>query len=112
MEPLAYAAHRTGYSLEVSEKLLLGAMFAHKLSVLARPVAPATFRRQIVHQSSLECFVIESRILLTVTAQFDDNEFAKSLGLSHMKTLGIHWGLAINFGRTELQLTALSHRAP
>lgn len=49
-------------------------------------------------------------ILMTVTAHFESNEFAKSLGLSHMKTLNMPWGVAVNFGIKELQITALRYR--
>lgn len=105
-----YEAHRTGYSLAVTEKLVLGALAVNRLRVLARPVAKAVFHQHVVHESSLECFVIEDHFALTLTAQFDSNEFSKSLGVSHMKTLGIPWGIAANFGRSELQLTALRHR--
>ncbi len=107
---MVYEAHQTGYSLAVTEKLVLAALTAHRLSVVVRPVAKAMFRRQQVHESALECFVIDGRFVLTLTAHFDSNEFGKSLGLSHMKTLNIPWGVAANFGRKELQLTALRYR--
>ena len=107
---MVYDAHRTGYSLAVTEKLVLGGLAAQRLSVIVKPVAKAMFHHHLVHESALECFVIEGRFVLTLTAQFDSNEFSKSLGLSHMKTLNVPWGVAANFGRTELQLTALKYQ--
>lgn len=59
---------------------------------------------------SEECFVIEDRFALTLTVHFDSDEFVKSLGLSHLKALDLPWGIAANFGRTDLQITALRHR--
>ena len=106
---MVYAAHRTGYSHAVTEKLVLTALTANGLRVLIRPVAKAVFRQHVVHESALECFVIEDRFVLSLTAQFDTNEFNKSLGLSCLKTLDLPWGVAANFGRTELQLNALKH---
>ena len=107
-----YEEHRTGYSLAVTEKLVVTALTVNGLSVLVRPIAKAMFHQQVVHESALECFVIENRFVLTLTAQFDSNEFNKSLGLSCLKTLDLPWGVAVNFGRQDLQLTALRYRTP
>lgn len=107
---LVYETHRTGYSLAVTEKLVLTALAAHGLAVLVRPLAKATFHQHVMHESALECFVIEDRLVLTLTAQFDNNEFNKGLGLSCLKTLNLGWGVAVNFGRTELQINALRFR--
>jgi len=102
-----YAAHRTGYSFAVTEKLVLGAFAEQRLQVVVRPVVDAKFRQQIVHVSALECYVIQNRFVITLTSQFDSLEFAKSLGWSHMNTLELPWAVAANFGRTDLQLAAL-----
>ena len=107
---MVYDAHRTGYSIAVTEKLVVTALSVCGLTVVARPVAQAVFHQHVVHESPLECFVIEGRFVLTLTAQFDNNEFNKSLGLSCLKTLDLPWGIAANFGRTELQLNALKYR--
>jgi hypothetical protein len=107
---LVYAEHRTGYSLPVTERLLLAALSICKLNANVRPIAPAVFREQVVHESALECFWVEGTFVMTVTAHFESNEFAKSLGLSHMKTLNMPWGVAVNFGIKELQITALRYR--
>ena len=107
---LVYESHRTGYSFAVTEKLVLTSLAAVGLTVLVRPPAKAVFHQHVVHESPLECFVIEDRFVLTLTAQFDNNEFNKSLGLSCLKTLNLPWGIAVNFGRTELQIDALRFR--
>jgi len=107
---LVYAEHRTGYSLPVTERLLLTALSICQLEVTVRPIAPAMFHKQVVHKSSLDCFVIAENFVMTVTAHFDSNEFAKSLGLSYMKTLNVPWGVAANFSIKELQITGLRYR--
>ncbi len=104
---LIYASHRTGYSLAVTEKLVLTSLAVKGLKVLVRPLAKATFRQHTVHESALECFVVEDRFVLTLSAQFDNNEFNNSLGQSYLRTLDLPWGIAVNFGRTELQINAL-----
>jgi GxxExxY protein len=104
---LVYAEHRTGYSLPITERLLLTALSLCQLDVTVRPIAPAMFHKQVVHESALECMVVAGKFVMTVTAHFESNEFAKSLGLSHMKTLSAPWGVAVNFGIKECQITAL-----
>ena len=90
--------------------MVLTSLATEGLSVLVRPLAKAIFHQHVVHESALECFVIEDRFVLTLTAQFNNNEFNKSLGLSCLKTLNLRWGVAVNFGRTELQINALRCR--
>ena len=106
---LVYAEHRTGYSLPITERLLLKALSICQLDVTVRPIAPAMFHKQVVHESALECIVVAGKFVMTVTAHFESNEFAKSLGLSHMKTLNTPWGVAANFGIKECQITALRY---
>ncbi len=108
---MVYESHRTGYSLAVTEKLVLTSLAVNGLTVRLRPLANATFHQHTVHESALDCFVIEDRFVLTMTAQFDNHEFSKSLGLSYMKTLNLAWGVAANFGRTELQINGLRFHA-
>ncbi len=107
---MVFDAHRTGYGRDVVEKLVLFALRLQRLNVIARPIAKAYFQKIAVHESSLECFVIENRFVLTLTALYDDNEFNKSLGLSYLRTLDLSWGVAVNFGRTELQIAGLRNR--
>jgi GxxExxY protein len=107
---VVYESHRTGYSLAVTEKLVLTSLAVNGLTVSVRPLATATYHQHVVHESALECFVIEDRFVLTLTAQFDNNEFNTSLGLSYLKTLELPWAVAVNFGRRELQINALRSR--
>lgn len=107
---LVYETHRTGYSHAVTEKLVLAALRMSHLQVTVRPIAAAIFRKRVVHESNLDCFVIENRIVLTLTSQFTNNEFSKSLEYSYLKTLGLPWCVAANFGTANLQVTALSNR--
>ncbi len=104
---LLFNTHQTGYSQMVTEKLFLASIEAFGLNVVIRPVARAFYRHHLIHESELDCFLIENRFVVTLTAHFDNNEYCKSLGLSHLKTLGLPWGIATNFGINELQVTAL-----
>jgi PD-(D/E)XK nuclease superfamily len=108
---LVFQTHQTGYGSEVTTKLLLTALRLQGLPVEERPSASATFRGIVVHESPLDCLLIDSRMILTLTSLFDDNSYAKSLGISCMKTLELPWGVAVNFGRTDLQITALRNSA-
>ncbi len=107
---LVYDAHHTGYGSEVVEKLVLFALQLEGLKVVVRPVAKAFYQGVQVHESAIECFVIEDRFVLVLTALYCDNEFNMNLGRSHMRTLGLPWGVAVNFGRSELQVTGLRIR--
>ncbi len=102
-----YAAHSTGYGAEVVQKLLLFALERRGLRVSTNPVAKAFFHQAIVDERTLECLVINERLVLVFTALFDSNEFNISRGLSFMKSLGLNWGVAVNFGRTQAQFTGL-----
>ncbi len=102
-----YAAHSTGYGSEVVQKLLLFALERRGLRVSINPVTKAFFQQIVVDESPLECFVIENRLVLVYTALFDSNEFNISRGLSFLKSLGLNWGVAANFGRTEAEFTGL-----
>lgn len=107
---LVYDAHQTGYGSEVVEALVLFALRLERLNVIVRPVAKAYYHDVEVHESGIECFVIEDRFVLVLTALYEDNEFNKNLGRSHMRTLDLPWGVAVNFGRTEVQITGLRNR--
>ncbi len=102
-----YSAQSTGYGSEVVKKLLLFALQRRGLQVSTNPVAKAFFHQTIVDESPLECLVIEKRLALVHTALFDSNDFNISRGLSFMKTLGLNWGVAANFGRTQAEFTGL-----
>lgn len=96
---LIYSEHSTGYGTEVVTRLLLTALQLQGLSVSVNPIAKATFHQQVVDQSPLACLVVNQRFLIAFTALFDTNNFNVSRGLSYMKTLGLRWGVAVNFGR-------------
>ena len=102
-----YREHQTGYGDEVTRKLILFELTRRGLAFVITPVAPATFLGQKVGEGALDCFLEEARILLVYTALFDDNQFNISRGLSFMKSLGISWGVAVNFGREVAEITGL-----
>jgi GxxExxY protein len=105
-----YDAHGTGYGLEVVERLVLFALQRRGLSVTARPIAGARFRGHTLPESQIDCFVIADSIVLTLSALFEDNDFNMNRGRSYMRALGIQWGVAANFGRSQAQITALQQR--
>ena len=59
-------------------------------------------------ETPLDCWLIEGRLLFVFTALFDDNQFNISRGLSFMRNLGVPWGLAVNFGKQNMQIHGLS----
>jgi len=61
----------------------------------------------VVDESPLDCLVIEDRIVLVYTVLFDTNSFNINRGKSYMKTLGLPWGVAVDFGRTKIQIAGL-----
>ncbi len=107
---MVYDAHHTGYGREVVENLVLFALHLEGLNVVVRPVVKAYFHGVEVHESAIECFVIEARFVMVLTALFEDNEFNKTLGRSHLRTLDLPWGVAVNFGRTKLEIAGLRNR--
>jgi GxxExxY protein len=100
-------AHSTGYGEETTEKLVHFSLRQCRLPFVAAPISTAYFRDQLVDECPLDCLVIDCSVLLVFTALFDDNQFNINRGLSYMKALGIHWGVAANFGRNELEITGL-----
>ena len=105
-----YAVYGTGYGLEVIERLVLFALQRRGLSLTVRPLAAACFRGHTLTESPLDCFVIANTVVLTISALFENNDFNVNRGRSYMRALGIPWGVAANFGRSEVQLTALRRR--
>ncbi|MEX2606951.1 MAG: hypothetical protein WD708_06365, partial [Kiritimatiellia bacterium] len=59
-------------------------------------------------QGPLDCFLINHQVVLCYTALFDDNGFNCSRTQAFMKSLGVPFGLAVNFGKRNLQLKAFS----
>lgn len=104
---LVYSEHSTGYGLEVVSKLILCSMRLQRLTVSVNPIAKAVFREHVVDESPLDCLIVDNRLLIAFTTLFDSNEFNISRGLSYMKTLGLKWGIAANFGRDKAEFQAL-----
>jgi len=102
-----YAQHSTGYSLRVISKLILFALTRRGLSVIESPNAWAFYRSIQVGEGPLDCMVVQGRLVLVCTALFDSNDFNISRGLSFMKTLGVEWGVAANFGREKAEFQGL-----
>jgi GxxExxY protein len=105
-----YQTHGTGYGEEVFERLILCAITHMRLNVLLRPVSKAYFHGIEVDESALDCLVVENRMLVAFTALFDNVEFSISRGLSYMRALGLEWGIAVDFGKTQARITGLRQR--
>jgi hypothetical protein len=105
-----YHEHKTGYGLEVVERLIPGAIARQGLNVIKNPVCQAYFRGQIIDESPLECLVVENQVLVAFTALFEDIQFGINRGLSYMRALGIEWGVAVDFGKAKAHLTGLRQR--
>lgn len=110
-----YAAHTTGYGAEVVGKLVFAAFRHRYLPVIPNPIAKAFFYNTEVHESPLDCLIVSGKILFVWTALFDSNSYNVSRGLSYMKSLGLEWGVAVNFGKQRVEIMALrlrgNHRA-
>ena len=102
-----YETHTTGYGSEVVAKLLHTALISRYLFCVPNPIAKAYFHKIEVHESPLDCLVVNGRILLVWTALFDSNGYNVSRGLSYMKSLGLEWGVAINFGKQQVDVSGL-----
>jgi len=105
-----FREHATGYGTEVTGKLIQCSLKHRRLSFRERPTAPAIFRGRQVDEAPLDGLIVADRILLVFTALFDDNEFNVSRGLSHLRALGLEWGIAANFGKKQLQVTGLRRK--
>jgi GxxExxY protein len=99
-----YAEHTTGYGSEIVGKLVQFALKQQRLGILLNPLAKAYFRRVEIDESALACIVINKRVLLTMSALFDTNEFNIHRGRSYLKALGLQWGIAADFGKTKAEI--------
>ena len=99
--------HGAGYGAEVIEKLLLCELARRGLRLVVSPTSKAFFRGVEVDESRLDCLVIEDRLLLTVAALFDTNDFSINRGTSFLSALGLTWGVAANFGKKGVELNGL-----
>jgi len=105
-----YAAHGTGYGEEVVQRLVQCALRNRGLRMTVSPVSKAYYRGVEVDESPLDCIVVEDRVLLVVTALLEVNQFSVNRGLSYLKALGLGWGIAADFGKTDVQITGLRRR--
>ena len=101
--------HGTGYSHEVTANLFAFELTRRGLSHSASPVCTASYRSVVVDESPLDCIQVENRIVVVFTALFSTNTFNINRGQSYLKSLNLPWGVAINFGRTHLEITGLRH---
>ncbi len=106
-----YDAQGTGYGQEVLRKLVLFALRRRNLSVVESPVAKAYFHDILLHESPLDCYLVEGRVPLLLTALLDGNEFNVQRGKSYLKALGLCWGIAANFGKKRAEFTGLCRSA-
>jgi GxxExxY protein len=102
-----YEEHTTGYGTEVVERLVHSSLRQRGLSIVANPVAKAFFGGHEVHESPLTCYVVNERIVLTLSALFDTNDFNIHRGESYLKALGLTWGIAADFGKTRAEITGI-----
>lgn len=100
-----FTEHTTGYGEGVVKKLVHFALRQQGLRVTANPIAKAFFQCVEVHESALDCLVVNDRIVLTLSALVDTNDFNLDCGRSYLKTLGLNWGIAVDFGKRQAQIT-------
>lgn len=102
-----YEEHRTGYGAEVTGKLIRKAIKQEGLDYVERPMIESAFRGRCVGKSALDCMIVRNDLLLVYSALFENNEFNVRRGLSFMSALGVSAGIAVNFGKTHLQIKGL-----
>jgi len=105
-----YGTHTTGYSTEVTGKLIHFELSRRGIPFVVSPVARSFYHEQVVEERPLDCLVIDGRLLLVFTALFDSNDFNIAYGKSFMEALGLEWGIAVNFGKRKAQFDGLRHR--
>ena len=98
------AEHTTGYGEGVLMKLVLCALRQQGLSATLNPVAKAFYRGAEVHESALECVVINERVVLALSSLCDTNQFNLNRCRSYLRTLGLHWGIAADFGKKRAEI--------
>jgi len=102
-----FKAHGTGYSHEITQKLLLHELRRRGLACVPSPLAKSVFHGIVVDESPLDCLVVEGRIVLVYTVLFDTNSFNVNRGKSYMEAIGLRWGVAVDFGRTKVEIAGL-----
>jgi len=104
---VVYKEHTTGFGSEITTKLVLKSLLQQGLDVLINPVAKSYFRGMEVHESPLECMLVNGRIVLSLSVLFDSIEFSVNRCRSYMTGLGIPWGIAIDFGKVRAEFVGL-----
>jgi GxxExxY protein len=102
-----YAEHTTGYSQEVVTKLVLYSLRQHHLEVSINPVCKAYFYDVEVDDSALDCLLIDGRIVLVLSALFDNNDFNVNRTRSYLKALKLRWGVAADFGKRRAEVIGI-----
>lgn len=102
-----FSEHQTGYGSEIVEKLLLHRLNAKGLHITARPRVGSIYEGINLGTSDLDCWVVNSEIVLCLTSLFDENDFNRLRAMSFMQDLGLHRALAINSGKKSFQVHAL-----
>jgi GxxExxY protein len=105
-----YLEHTSGYGDEILQKLIWAALAHHGLKFEPSPVAKSRYRNVVLRESPLDCLFIENLIVLSFTALFDNNKFNINRGRSYLKALGVRWGIAANFGKSMVEIKAISQR--
>lgn len=102
-----YSEHSTGYGSEIVGRLVRFALAQQGLAIVAEPIAKAYFRGIEVHESPLDCLVVNQRIMLVVSALFETNGFNINRGKSYLSALGLQWGMAANFGKARAEIIGI-----
>jgi len=102
-----YEEHTTGYGSEITQKLVHKALLLEGLNVVLNPIAKSFYHGIEVDESPLECLLVEKRIVLTLSALFDSILFAESRCRSFLDALGLTWGIAADFGKTQAEIVGV-----
>lgn len=97
-----------GYGSRVIEMILHHVLKQSGLKVAFHPNCPSFFRGFHVGTSPLDCLVIEDEVVLAWTALYKQNRFNETRCKSYMESLNIPHGIAINFGREDLQICCIN----
>lgn len=103
-----HAEGHLGYGSKVIEKILHHVLIQSGLKVAFHPNCPSFFREIPVGTSPLDCLIIEDEVVLAWTALYKRNRFNETRCKSYMKALNIPHGIAINFGREDLQICCIN----
>ncbi len=99
--------HGTGYGEEVTRDLVLTSLRDENLNCVHGPIVNVFYRGNKVDESPIDCVVVEGKIVLTLSALLEENGLNIRRGLSYLKDLNLHYGIAVNFGKRRLQLNGI-----